>query len=448
MELLSQTRDRLRGRFGKEKQPATEEDGSGATPFRYSPLRHGSRSKEFRLLKILPADNLDAEIRCELFHSSLAKPPSYEALSYTWGDPEVTVPISLNDTPFQVTTNLGRALRFLRVEDEERIMWIDALCINQADIPEKNHQVRQMRDIYLGAEQVVAWLGEEREILTAVEFCQELPPVGVAVRPGEIVADQERLDACEDLFIRRPYWKRMWVIQELYHGNNVLFKAGRVNITLELMYDMAFRYKYFSFIQNWTVDPHLAFFTATVEKIHIISALDPSRQEFKARTKANSDIHLLELLNKFRGQLAADPRDKVFALLGICSGKCGIEADYSLPRRDVYVSITRQLLKSSWYPLLIVESVSRAISSNQDLPSWVPDYSDRQRAFPQIMWLYQEDFNAGTYNPKYKKNHQDREPALDRDRLRSPHHHGRIRRNRHRSASHQNPTLQRRRRSK
>jgi len=51
----------------------------------------------------------------------------------------------------------------------------------------------------------------------------------------------------------------------------------------------------------------------------------------------------------------------------------------------------------------MVESVGRTISSNQELPSWVPDFSDRQRAFPQFMWLYHEDFNAGTYNPKYEK---------------------------------------------
>jgi len=171
----------------------------------------------------------------------------------------MTVPVSLNNMPHHVTTNLGLALRFMRLEDKERIMWVDALCINQADIPEKNHQVRQMRDIYLGAQWVVAWLGEERDILTAVDFCEDLPPRGVVLRAGEIVADQAQLDAYNDLLIHRPYWKRMWVIQELYHGNSVLFQAGWVCIDLEVLYDMAFRYKYFSFVQNWADDRYLHF---------------------------------------------------------------------------------------------------------------------------------------------------------------------------------------------
>lgn len=90
-------------------------------------------------------------------------------------------------------------------------------------------------------------------------------------------------------------------------------------------------------------------------------------------------------------------------MLGISGGNGGLEADYNLPRRDVYVSTARQLLKTSWYPLLMVESVGRTISSNQERPSWVPDFSDRQRAFPQFTWLYHEEFNAGTWNRKYEK---------------------------------------------
>jgi hypothetical protein len=61
-----------------------------------------------------------------------------------WGDANITVPIRLHDTTRSVTTNLGLALRYLRLAEQERIIWVDALCIHQEDNLEKNHQVRQM----------------------------------------------------------------------------------------------------------------------------------------------------------------------------------------------------------------------------------------------------------------------------------------------------------------
>jgi hypothetical protein len=100
---------------------------SDSPNFRYHELDHESRA--FRLLKLLPSVDFDVEIHCELFESSLDNCPSYEAVSYVWGDANITVPIRLHDTTRLVTTNLGLALRYLRLAEEESILWIDALCI-------------------------------------------------------------------------------------------------------------------------------------------------------------------------------------------------------------------------------------------------------------------------------------------------------------------------------
>jgi hypothetical protein len=121
--------------------------------FPYHELDHESRA--FRLIRLLPSVDFDAEILCELFESLLDNCPRYDALSYVWGDANITVPIRLHDTTHPVTTNLGLALRYLRLAEEERIIWVDALCINQADNLEKGHQVRQMQSIYVGAKRVI-----------------------------------------------------------------------------------------------------------------------------------------------------------------------------------------------------------------------------------------------------------------------------------------------------
>ena len=84
----------------------------------------------------------------------------YEALSYTWGINKTTKQIILNGKRFMVTENLYSALQYLRFKNEDRILWIDAICIDQTQIAERNHQVRHMASIYRDADRVLFWLGE------------------------------------------------------------------------------------------------------------------------------------------------------------------------------------------------------------------------------------------------------------------------------------------------
>jgi hypothetical protein len=120
-----------------EDHDAAFSSTSRANPpqFQYSPL---SSSSDIRLIILEPGIG-DEPVRCQLVHISLDENPSYEALSYTWGDASVQGPrILLDGKPFQVTVNLGAALLYLRDEasddPKERILWIDAICINQTDI--------------------------------------------------------------------------------------------------------------------------------------------------------------------------------------------------------------------------------------------------------------------------------------------------------------------------
>jgi hypothetical protein len=89
--------------------------------------------------------------------------PIFEALSYTWGDPSATVPIQVNGAELQITLNLFLALKRLRKEREERVLWVDAICIDQGNLTERAEQVPRMRSIFQRAERVVVWLGEATE---------------------------------------------------------------------------------------------------------------------------------------------------------------------------------------------------------------------------------------------------------------------------------------------
>lgn len=117
---------------------------------------------EIHLVHLQPGD-VDDVVQFSIKHANLVDDPRYEALSYVWGDPddasEALVEGSLFST-YEVRANLRSALFHLRHKNEERVIWIDALCINQRDTNERNHQVGQMGRIYSSATRVIAWLGE------------------------------------------------------------------------------------------------------------------------------------------------------------------------------------------------------------------------------------------------------------------------------------------------
>ena len=103
-------------------------------------------------------------VHCHLQHARLDQDPQYEALSYVWGDPTNQVFILLGGTRFPVNRSLYGALLRLRREHTQRTLWIDAICINQQDVTERNTQASLMSSIYKTALGVIVWLGEESHL--------------------------------------------------------------------------------------------------------------------------------------------------------------------------------------------------------------------------------------------------------------------------------------------
>jgi hypothetical protein len=135
--------------------------------FRHEPLDH---TKPFiRLLELLPDLSPRGSIQCRIFHTTTDA--SYTCLSYVWGDlnPGKSRTILLNGYRCIVRKNLFNFLQFMqanpihdvsvRIASARRIYWIDALCIDQKNISERNHQVAQMGQIYASAKLVHVWLG-------------------------------------------------------------------------------------------------------------------------------------------------------------------------------------------------------------------------------------------------------------------------------------------------
>jgi hypothetical protein len=143
--------------------------GSGEVGRVYQPL--AVERREIRLLEVELLHNC-FPVRCKLVTVSLDDDPEYVAVSYVWGDPSDTETLFVGTEPVNVRRNLWSAIRRFREDarvayeaqgemssDRAIRIWADAICINQADDPEKNVQVKLMGDIYKGAKAVAAWLG-------------------------------------------------------------------------------------------------------------------------------------------------------------------------------------------------------------------------------------------------------------------------------------------------
>ena len=137
-----------------------------------------------RLLSLEPADSDEADLHATILTARLGESPTYEALSYVWGEDVFTETLHLivgNHASFeirskvQITQSLASALRAFHRKTVKRFLWVDAVCINQRDHLEKGHQILLMKDIYTQAKQVLIWLGDATEHTTsAFEYARKM----------------------------------------------------------------------------------------------------------------------------------------------------------------------------------------------------------------------------------------------------------------------------------
>ncbi|KAI4132568.1 MAG: hypothetical protein LQ338_000667 [Usnochroma carphineum] len=132
-------------------------------PMKYDPIPDGlCDHQSIRLFTLWPGAKT-SPIQGHLTTLLLKGCPPYEGLSYAWEDATIRIDITVSGGALPTTLNLASALDRLRSPSESRLLWIDAICINQNDEVEKSKQVRVMRDIYRRAQRTLVWLGNGDE---------------------------------------------------------------------------------------------------------------------------------------------------------------------------------------------------------------------------------------------------------------------------------------------
>jgi Heterokaryon incompatibility protein (HET) len=316
--------------------------------------------------------------------------PHFEALSYTWGttdDPERAYVIDPRPggnkecATLAIYQNLASAFRHLRHVDQVRTFWVDAICINQGDIPERNKQVKRMANIYKLAYRVVAWLGIEEynstQALATLQYVGDQLEVTIKGRlvraPGAEEPDLW-MNACCFSFddgmwqallsmLERSWFYRLWCWQEInLSSRHTVLQCGQGQIL-------------------WTVFRRAVLCLHNKERLPSVIFRERCRHIAYLTADAKQQPMSI-LLDLSRSKGCADARDKVYGLLGLTApffNTC-VKTDYSLPVEQVYkdaflvhTGVTQRL-----------ELLKHCVLARRSTggSSWVPDWSMTDFAAP------------------------------------------------------------------
>jgi hypothetical protein len=385
--------------------------------FRYDPLKEGRTS--FRLVTLFPGHHSDA-VCCSLRSSSLNSIEDFEALSYSWGDHNRTMSITLDGQIFGIPYSIHSALLQLRDPEMAKTLWIDAICINQNDNIEKGLQVARMGDVYRSARAVTVWLGEsaedsdlamdlldrisafENENISSAVGSQDITTkldanlfamlksvltrnmwhmlwrhawyfgkTPVTLRAGHIKAQflfGERPWLAMKRFLHRPWWRRTWVVQEAFLAKELVFRCGAKALPADTIFNglRNFRELAMSCQEEDSGDTEIC---TGITFIQPYLNLLPEYQKFEHPPR------LLFLLYQFRLALATDQRDRIYGLLGLTLKEeiLSNQPDYDMDVATVYTRLARASIQDTGS--LDVLSFVHVPKFAENIPTWVPDWT-------------------------------------------------------------------------
>lgn len=355
--------------------------------------------RQIRLVVLLPGQQ-DTEIACFLQTEDVTNAPSYETISYVWGNMHDTKPITLQGCLVQISANLEAALRHLRHGANKMILWIDAISINQEDEFEKARQVAMMGRIYRSCERVYIWLGlpglrgsQATRGTNPFSLIQRfadnrhnprLPRLRHSrFRKRKVVFSSTSnyqtnweafMDAC-----RSPWWSRFWCVQELLLPPESILLFGKWRISWTTLMVVLSKHR------RYLISCCLCAASKTPDKYTILEdTLIFDRHHFSNETLAsNEDKTFKDLdlaLRSYRHKNCKDYRDKVFGILGLINPEKhpDIVTDYSSSVSEVYTNAMISIISQESDSLcFLTGSGFNSQTSPYHIPSWVRDFGQR-----------------------------------------------------------------------
>ena len=393
------------------------------------------------------AGDSDSEsAQLELRHASLNETDiHYAALSYVWGSPTDMVEIHVNGSPFRVGRNLHGALMQLRRNDCTSWLWVDSICIQQSNIDEKEWQVSLMRSIFSQADRAHIWLGPGCKATDmAMDFLSRVGPRALLTRayqlwPHTAIGDElyqyvwekaecfidssretnfmqlpekNRIGFVWDLLnepdlqreehhlrgeeedvlggieslMKRDYWHRIWVIQEVSLVKEALVLCGMKSMSLDMLIATLAAVSYCLFRRLPALHPLTQNFGCNLQRNFFENVPVIMRLINQYMIPGSMQIRLVDIVFQ-RGKppgrpfySATDPRDFVFGVLGLLSDRerLGLEVNYKMTVGEVFTALTRALIYDKRPNEFSLANVIPRGEAKLDisLPSWVPDWRD------------------------------------------------------------------------
>lgn len=367
----------------------------GPKAFSYESL---AESDAIRLLLLKPGLPGEA-ICCSLIHTTISECreniyEQYTALSYVWGDAENVSSILVHSRPFQITANLAAALDDLRDEHKPLRLWADAICIDQNNILERNHQIRHMQEIFALAQQTVVYLGRATSHSSYVLGNLHHWWKNGAEEIFSSTKNEVRKTAATEL-LSRAWFSRVWTYQELVLSKEVWVQCGRHRIKWDIFCSILLEQDN-RFIFTSKIQRNAQLRQAMSPSFQLLSQMRDARLKYMLSLLSDTDPEpLLSILLSRRGFGVTNPRDMVYGHLAVAGlHRPAIEAarapvpqvDYNKTVAEVFTDATFYIINSTRSnKVLFHAEVVNGPHRRTDLPSWVPDWSlDSTHHPPQI----------------------------------------------------------------
>lgn len=307
-----------------------------AAEFRHRALPDSSN--HIRLVQVLD-DNYseNIKVRCWMTTWAVDEIPSYHAISYTWGNPESNATILINDKKFWVRTNCEFVLKQAYWYDKCCYYWIDAICIDQQNLEEKSKQVGTMGNIYKTADHVLACVGAhaDQSILLYREVALRDAISKIFLNESKY-SSKTLLKLCQRhgisticrflhaarQFAKRPYFSRLWVVQELRNARQAYFLCGPDILPKEVIYVMFLELDCVFFGQGLRSQSMLISFLWSLRAaVHPRTNLEYRRSTHKEMSNVyfftDDSVDAGSLLLDVRPLQCAQRRDKLYGILSI-----------------------------------------------------------------------------------------------------------------------------------
>ncbi|KAK7453143.1 hypothetical protein CaCOL14_005013 [Colletotrichum acutatum] len=278
------------------------------TKFKHKPLR---RPNEFRILRLRAQPCFgNSPVQCDIIHATLDSPPAYRAVSHRWAstgdEPQI---ILVDGAPFLVSTSIYDLLIELRRMRLSQLLWIDSICIDQADAQEKSRQVGLMREIFEEATSTIGWLGKTPVTAKAFELVRRIVTTAQMDQKELLSLKSSPSSGWQELLslLTNSWFERVWIIQEIAASKETVLQSGNAMMHWEVFAEGLGRI----LTPGTGSDEHLSILTNE----HLMNALIMENMRFQVDEIDRLALKdALKLGSRFKATLSVD---NVFALLGI-----------------------------------------------------------------------------------------------------------------------------------